>query len=176
MLIIALIIALVLFIGIPIGISFVIYRWIKKKEFNKTARIFALAPILIAGYFIYDAIYPGEEFYKTDFKEVTEMEFPKNGEIIYKAASFPDNFGDYTSSCLIELDSENLKELEKRLTEIGFVKKENKMITDQLDYIESKKGDKKYVTQYFKEKENGKEYFVGFLDDKKSVIVTRVSW
>jgi hypothetical protein len=174
--ILVLIIIVVLAIAIPIGISFLIYLWIKKKEFHKSFRILALIPILIVTYFIYDAIYPDTEFYKTDFKEVTEMEFPENGEIVYKSASFPDNFGDYSSSFLAEFDKNYIKRLEKHIKTKGFIKKENKMGSDELDYIERKKGSRKYLAEYYKEIESGKYYSIGFLDDNKTVIITRVSW
>lgn len=68
--------------GTPIVISYLIYQWIKKMEFDIIYRLLALIPLIIVGYFIYEAIYPDTDFYKTDFKEVTDMEFPQNGEII----------------------------------------------------------------------------------------------
>lgn len=166
----------ILLIGIPIGISYFIYRWIKKKEFNKNYRLLALIPIIIVGYFIYEAIYPDTDFYKTDFKEVTEIEFPKNGKILYKTASFPDQFGDYTSSFLVEFDIQQIKKLEQNLKTKGFVKEENKMSSNQLDYIENKKRNIKYSAEYVKNADGGKYYSVGFLNDNKSVIITRVSW
>ena len=175
-LLILLFIVLIFFIAMPIGISYLIYRWIKKREFNKWYRLLSLIPIIIVGYFIYDGINPDADFYKEDFKEVTEMEFPKDGKIIYKDASFPDQFGDYTSSFLVEFDKDYIKKLEMNLKSKGFVKKENKMSADAFDYIENKKGDRKYTTEYCKDINGGKYYFVGFLNDNKSVIVTRVSW
>jgi hypothetical protein len=175
-LILLLFIFIILLIGIPIGICYLIYRWIKNREFDKKYRLLALIPLIIVGYFIYDAIYPDTEFYKTDFKEVTEMEFPENGEIIYKTASFPDQFGDYTSSFLAEFDKEYIKKLEANLKNRGFVKEENQMSSNELQYIENRKGDKKYSAEYVKELNGGKYYSVGFLNDYKTVIVTRVSW
>lgn len=169
-------IAIILAIGVPAGISYLIYRWIKKKGFDKRLRFLAFIPILVVGYFIYDAIYPSSEFYKTDFKEVTDMEFPENGKIKYKTASFSDHFGDYTSSFLVELDESDLEKLENHVKNGGFDEKENKMSSDELDYIERKKGRKAYSKQYVRQRENGKHYSVGFLDDNKSVIITRVSW
>jgi len=163
-------------IGIPIGISYLIYCWIKNREFNKWYRLFSLLPIIIVGYFIYYAFYPDDDFYKEDFKEVTTMEFPESGEIIYKDASYPDQFGDYSSSFLVEFDNDDIQKIENNLESKGFAKKGNDMNTDVLDYIENKKGDRKYSTQYVKDTDVGKYYSVGFLNDHKSVIVTRVSW
>jgi len=169
-------IEIVLGIGIPIGISYLIYRWIKRKGFDKRFRLLALIPILIVGYFIYEAIYPSTGFYKTDFKEVTGMEFPKNGKIMNKIASFPDHFGDYTSSFLVEFEPPDLRKLENQLINNGFVEDEERMGSKELDYIEGKKGRKGYSKQYVRQTENGKYYSVGFLDDNKSVIITRISW
>ena len=175
-LIILFLIIIILGIGVPIGISYLIYRWIKKKGYDKRLRLLAIIPILTVGYFIYDAVYPSAEFYKTDFKEVTNMEFPESGKIKYKTASFPDHFGDYTSSFLAEFEQTDLKRLENQLKNGGFEEKENKMSSNELDYIERRKGRKAYTKQYVRQRKNGKHYSVGFLDDNKSVIITRVSW
>ncbi|GAB4508642.1 MAG: hypothetical protein Tsb004_07520 [Allomuricauda sp.] len=175
-LIILFLILIILGIGIPIGISYLIYRWIKKKGYDKRLGLLASIPILVAGFFTYGAIYPSAEFYKADFKEVTTMEFPENGRIRYKTASLPDHFGDYTSSMLAEFELNDLKELENHLKNGGFEEKENKMSSNELEYIERKKGQKAYIKQYVRQKKNGKHYSVGFLNDNKSVIITRTSW
>ncbi|MFI0429982.1 hypothetical protein [Mariniflexile sp. HMF6888] len=175
-LIVIFLIVIILGIGIPIGISYLIYIWIKKRGFNKKWRIIALTPILLVGYFIYGAIYPSSDFYKTDFKEVTKMEFPESGIIKYKTASFPDHFGDYTSSFLVEFDQMDLEKLERELKTNGFEEKENKMHSNELEHIERKKGRKNYSKQYIIDTIASKHYSVGFLDDNKSVIITRVSW
>ena len=169
-------IAIILIVGIPIGISYLIFKWVKKKGYDKRLRLLAFIPILIVGYFIYDAFYPSTEFYKTDFKEVTDMEFPESGIIKYKTASLPDHFGDYTSSFLAEFSKTDLQKIEDKLKSGGFKEKENKMSSNELDYIERKKGRKNYSKEYIRQRKNGKHYSVGFLDDNKSVIITRVSW
>lgn len=175
-LILLLFIVFIFLIGVPIGLSYLIFRWIKRREFDEKYRLLSLFPVIIVGYFIYDAFYPDADFYKEDFKEVTGMEFPKNGKIIYKDASFPDQFGDYTSSFLVEFDKDYIEKLKMNLKRKGFEKKENDFHTNSLDYIENKKGDKKYLVEYSEEVNGGKYYSVGFLNDNKSVIITRVSW
>ncbi|WP_396168574.1 hypothetical protein [Flavobacterium sp.] len=175
-LLVLLFIFVVFLFGTPIGLSYLIFHWIKKKEFDKIYRLLAIVPLILVGYFIYDAFYPNTDFYKTDFKEVTTLDFPQNGKILYKTASFPDQFGDYTSSFLAEFNEEYIKKLEVNLKIKNFVSKENEMSSNELDYIEKRKGNIKYSAQYINDKEVGKYYSIGFLDDKKSVIVTRVSW
>ena len=46
------------------------------------------------------------------------------------------------------------------------MKKESKMISKELEYIESRTKDKKYVDVYVKDNENDKLFSVGFLKDK----------
>lgn len=166
----------IIIIVIPIGITYFLYRFIKRKEYDKRLRFLAFIPVVIMGYIVYDSIYPSSDFYEKDFKEVTNMKFPENGIIKYKSASFPDNFGDYSSAFLIELDNENLLNLEQQLIKEGFEEKENKMYTNELEYIVSKKGNKNYTKQFIQKEKNGRDYSVSFLDDNKSVIISRVSW
>lgn len=164
-----------LMIAVPIGLSYLIYRWIAKRTVNKKYRLLAFIPILIVGYFVYNAIYPDSDFYKEDFKEVTDIEFPSNATITDKSASYPDQFGDYSSSFLAEFDEDFIKQLEQSLNNNGFVKTEDIMHTNELQYIEERKGSRKYMVKYSKVG-TGKFFSVGFLDDNKSIIVTRTSW
>ena len=173
---IILLIVFILAVVIPIGISYIIYKWIKNKGFNKRFRLLALIPILIVSYSIYTAIYPSAEFYKTDFKEVTNMEFPEDGIIKYKTASFPDQWGDYTSSFLTELSENDISKLEKQLKTNGFEEKQSNMYIDELEYIENKNEGKIYLRQFVLDTIISKYYSIGFLNDNKSVIITRASW
>ncbi len=174
--IIILIIFIIILIAIPIVLSVMIYKFIKKKKVDKRLRLISLIPILIVGYVAYGAIYPSNEFYKANYKEVTNYEFPKSGIIRYKTASYPDTFGDFTSCFLVEFNETDLKKLEKNLINNSFVKVKNNSFTEELTYIEGKISNKKYRYEYSKEISGGKHYSVGFLNDNKSVIITRVSW
>lgn len=174
-LIFLLIIAVVI-IGAPITVSFLLYRWIKKKQFSKKWRLISFVPILILGFFIYQAIYPDSDFYKEDFEQVVEMPFPTSGEIRYEIASYPDHFGDYTSSFLIELDKEDMDRLESHILNVGFKEVDNTMSSEELDYVESKVDSKEYLKQYARNIDADKYFSVGFLNDGKSVIITRTSW
>lgn len=175
-LIVFFIVIVLLLIGIPLLISILIYRVLKKKAIDRRFRFLAIIPFLLLGYFLYDAFYPKDDFYKEDFKEVTQMTFPEDGEIVYKTASFPDQFGDYASSCLVQLDPNSCKQLKRNLIRNGFIAKENKMFSKELDYIENKIIDLKYAEQYIKDSDTSSFYSVGFLKDSELVIITRISW
>jgi len=172
----AFILVIILVVSIPIGLSFLIYRFIKRKNVDKKFRVIALVPLLIFAYLIFTAIYPSDEFYEEDFKEVTSLQFPQNAIIKYKTASYPDQFGDYTSCFLIEFEKQYLEKLKRKLIENGFENKSNKIGCDELNYIESKLEGKKYILEFSKEVDGGKIYSVGFLTDNKSVIIERSSW
>ena len=140
MFLILLILAFLLLIGIPIGLSYLIYRFIKKRNYDKRLRLIALTPILIMTYLIYSALYPSEDFYRTDFTEVTGIELPEHIEFKYKSATYPDHFGDYTSISIINVGKDFYNNLPKTLTEKGL--KENGQKIMKNDKIEILKEDK----------------------------------
>lgn len=166
-------ILLILIILVPIGLSIGIYMFVKKRNYNKKIRLIALLPILIVGYFIFDAIYPSEEFYKEDFTEVTGLNFPESGKFIYKTATFPDQFGDYTSISIVTVDRKFYDSLLAHLSKNNFnLIKEDNFFTGDIH----KKYNDRYVKKTFSRELNGKIFTVGFLSDKESIIVERVSW
>lgn len=166
-------IAIILIIGIPIAVGYGIYIFIKKKNLNKNFRWIALSPILIMGYIIYNAFYPSDEFYKEDFTEVTGLRFPESGKILYKTATFPDQFGDYTSVALIKVDADFYKSLSGRLSEKGF-REVNDLIL--LDKKTLKKYSDGYVKIVYNKSPTGKSYSVGLVSDNELLIIERSSW
>ena len=165
-----------LLLGIPIGSSYLIYRWMKKRNVDRRIRIISLAPIILLIYIVYDSIYPSDDFYKEDYKEVTNHEFPKSGNIISKSASFPDHFGDYTSSALIELDSSEYHSLQSKLIENKFVIDSTEFGSNEREHVERELNGRIYIKKMNKELSGGKHYFVGFLSDEKSIVYQRISW
>ena len=175
-LILFLIIAVVLAIGIPVGISFLTYRFIEKRNYDKRLRLIALIPILTLAYFIYTAIYPNNDFYKDDFKEVTGIEFPASGKIIYKTASYPDQFGDYGSASLIKVDKDFYEKLKTQIKAKGLTKTSERNDSYELDQALGKIGDKKIEEEYSSEEGGGVYYYVAFLSDNETLVINRQSW
>lgn len=171
-----LLILLLIIVIIPLAIYYLFYRIIKHRGYNNLLSLLAIIPSFILGLIIYNSTYPSSEFYVNDFKEITKMSFPKNGIIKYKTASFQDNVDDYTSAFLIELDQTSLMRLEIQLKKEKFELEQNRIHTQELDYIEKKKGDISYIKQFIRKGKNGLHYSVSFLNDNKSVIITRMSW
>jgi len=180
-LILGLIIFFVLIIGIPTGLSILILRFIKRRNYDKRLRLIALIPILTIGYFIYTAFFPTDSFYKEDFKEVTGIDFPESGEIVYKSATYPDQFGDYGSTSIVKVNKEFYENLEGQLKTKGLTDNSAKKEDDlrgPFDLVEIKKeiGKKGIEKAFSMTVDGGVFYYVGFLSDKETLIVQRQSW
>jgi len=176
MFILLIIFAFLLLIGIPIGLSYLIYRFIKKRNSDKRLRFIALTPIIIITNIIYSALYPSEEFYREDFTEVTGTKLPMQVEFKYKSATYPDHFGDYASISIIKVDSDYYNKLPDFLIKKGLKENGQKIHTtefakalEQIDNLE--------INKEFSMEEDGSIYsYVGFLSDNETIIVKRLSW
>lgn len=140
-------------------------------------RTIALAPMFIFGYMMYFAIYPDEEFYREDFKEVTGVALPQNAEIIYKSASYPDHFGDYASVSIINVGQTFYTQLPAHLMKKGL--HENQEVVSSSELYEATvyiKGKFKIAKEYYKTDYEGPYYYyVGLMSDNKTIIVHRAS-
>ena len=79
--------------------------------------ILAVLVVMLAGY-IYVDIYLPESFYKTEFERVVGIPFPAGGQVVFKDASYPDFFGDYTSCALIDVSAREYEKLLARAREV----------------------------------------------------------
>ncbi|APG66086.1 hypothetical protein LPB136_12210 [Tenacibaculum todarodis] len=157
--------------------SFLINRYIKKKGYNSKWKLLSLTPFFIVGYFIYIGIYPSDEFYREDFKEVTTIELPRYSKIKYKTASIPDHFGDYTSVSTIEVSKYFYKKLPIILKSKGFKKDIKEISSRELDKaIKLSKDNNQVIISEYNLLEDSKSFYVGFLSDERTIIVQRLSW
>jgi len=89
-----------LIIIIPVGLTYLVYRWLTKKGY-KIIGLTILATISIWSiYSFYTAFYPTDSFYEDEFKNNTGLDFPKSGDFLTKDASYPDIHGDYSATAL----------------------------------------------------------------------------
>jgi len=167
--------AIFILVGIPLGLSLLIFWIIKRNGSDKRWRLVAAVPILIVGYFIYTAIYPPESFYREDFKEVTGVDFPYDGQILYKTATYPDHFGDYESTSVVKLPKDFYNDLPDKLLINGLVQK-NTLDQFDMDEVLEKFDGLTMQKEYSSETETPVVYYVGFLSDNETVIVRRSSW
>lgn len=167
---------LLFFLSIPIILTYFLYKHIKRKSANKVFRCLSFIPLLLFGYLIWAAFYPGEDFYKIDFKEVTELDCPEKADFVYKYASFPDPFGDYTSVFLIQIDPAEYKRLLHHLPNAGFVTTNNDPRHVPQTQIALTKAPSQISMGFINETKEHKSFYVALFNDRKTVLVRRHSW
>lgn len=142
-------------------------------RWNKYLKIIGIIPVFVIAYFIYDAIFPSEIFYKEEFKIATKKDFPTNGEFIFKSASFPDLHGSYYSIFCIETNESFYNDLYNDLHIIA-----DTIVTTPMHEFE--KGVKRIEGKELVEKISftvGHVYYnIGFFPDRKTILVYRVSY
>ncbi len=171
------------FIFIPVAILVIfglvvllplLIKYLNRRD--KRLKLLLVIPVAFLGYSIYTAIYPLDSFYKQDFKEVTGVEFPDNGEIIFKTAGYPDQFGDYGSVSIVKVDRKFYEELPSQLEIKGLTETSESHGSVEFDEAISKIKNKKIEKEFSFEQDGGVYYYVAFLSDKESTIVNRQSW
>lgn len=176
-LVLVLILMAVMAVAILFAVSYGMYCLIRRWGFDKRLRLLALVPVLVVGYFVYTAFYPTGEFYREDFREVTGVEFPPNGVIAYQSATFPDQFGDYTSVSVVKVDKAFYRRLLGHLPGQGFTPPG----PDDLGLLSTRQFEdalagRTIAQEYSVEKSNGVVCSVGFLSDGETLVVQRASW
>ena len=160
---------------IAIVLSYFLFHFIKKKKYNKWLRLLALLPLLIVLYFFLVALFPGEDFYRQDFKKVAGIDLPKDAEFIYKSATYPDIHGDYTSVSIINVGPEFYAALPEKLEENGLTIDGPKSSSTEIEKAFHQIGNLEVKSEYFAEG-NGIYRYIGFLSDKKTILVVCLSW
>ncbi|MCH5717301.1 hypothetical protein [Niabella hibiscisoli] len=123
-----------------------------------------------------DSDFPHESFYKTDYKEITRLPFPEEARFLYKSASFPDQFGDYTSVFVVQTSQEIYNRLMNHLPAIGFTEsnRDNRLSPETQAALTTTKY--KIARAFISAEEIGKSYYVAFLDNHRTLLLRRVSW
>ncbi|GJQ04451.1 hypothetical protein [Capnocytophaga canimorsus] len=159
-----------------IGITYFLYDYLSKKYPNKYYKYFAFIPIVLLGYWVYSSIFPDSDFYKADYKEVTQLNFPKEAKFIYKDATFPDHFGDYTSVFLFETTPEAFKELENQLSVLEFNQVQDSVFLAANIIAPALNRTNRNLTKQYVSGETDKRFYIGLFDDAKTILICRESW
>ncbi|RYY65000.1 MAG: hypothetical protein EOO13_17750 [Chitinophagaceae bacterium] len=142
------------------------------KGFIKVGKCILLISLLILTYFVYDAIYPGVNFYKNEYFKVTGRIIPKSAEFIEKSASYPDFHGDYCSSSQIKLSKEDYQSLFDELSLDGEMEKTSDVVGfKEFGATLDEKDRNKIVKKFVRKGEEITEWylFIGFYDDLESI-------
>jgi hypothetical protein len=161
-----------------VALAFYVYKiGIKKKR--PLFKVLALLPLLLLSYFWFSYFFPGDRIYKSDFKEVTGIDFPKHGSIFCpKGDEFADPHGDYTSEFIAKVGATVYYTLPEKLTKKGFKLKPFEEIKDDGKTFQECMAGKKVIKAYWfvEYQNNPRSYYVGFLSDHETLLISRSSW
>lgn len=156
----------------PLIILWVVNWGINRKNWSEYLRLLALIPVLVIGYFVYDAVFPAEDFYKQEFEIGTGIDFPSDGKILFKTASYPDHFGDYSSVFCFEANEEFHDKLLSKLKQIG-----DTTPIKHIDFIEmSERVKDQELENEISYEQEAVFYNIGFFSDNKTILFQRVSY
>lgn len=96
---------------IPVGLAYLVFRWLRKKGYKKVGLAILAIVTFWTIYTSYTAFYPTNSFYKDEFEYNTGLDFPKSGDILTKDASYPDLHGDYSATAVFKTDQEDFKQI-----------------------------------------------------------------
>ncbi len=166
---------MLLFLVAPVVFTYLAYRYVKNKYHDSLLKYATLIPLLGFTYMVWTAIFPHESFYKTDYKEITRLQCTEEAKFLYKSASFPDPFGDYTSVFVMQTSPEAYNRLINHLPRIGFTEtnRDNRYSPETKAALTAAKY--KIARAFISAEEIGKSYYVAFLDDRRTILLRRAS-
>jgi len=174
--ILAIAIMTIIFIGIPIGLIWLINRFLKKKTSKRISLITTSILIIGFSYIVIRNFYPANNYYLHDYKENTEFELPNSAILVDKKGSDSIySFGDYNIAYTIELSSKDFDLIQKHLQKKGFQESEMYLETSENDLLISKLQDAR-ISKIMAKDYGFKNYEILFMDDNKTMICNSNQW
>ena len=174
--ILAIIIAVGIFYVIPIVIIYFTYKFAKRKLNGKIANSILTFMTIIFLYISYADFYPLENSYKRNFKEKTELNFPKSAKYLEKvSANSIFDFGGRMYCSKIEINETDYLKLKSEIEKSKLIKVENYTEQMNTDIIFSKIKNSE-IDKIYRLRTSFDEYFVILLSDKKTIILFYRSW
>ena len=173
---------LLLFLAVIAGASWVIYRFTAAHLQHPAWRYLAWAPPIAVVVLIYYAVNPSESIYYDDYYWVTGGEVPPGTDIILREATFPDQFGDYTSVAVFSIGNQAYNDLQRQLLERGWVEASPLYHTDLSIPIKTALSDTAITLGLTPPTPDGNSMsrtefgYVGFRSDGETVVVERSTW
>ncbi|MFY0608615.1 MAG: hypothetical protein JXR10_17995 [Cyclobacteriaceae bacterium] len=126
------------------------------------------------GYSAYTAIYPTDEFYLGEFKEVTLREAPKSIQVTRKTASYPDFHGDYCSASILTLDERDYEQLLIELKNDERLSIEDRISgSSELDEVLTSEQSEQIEFGFIRSRPSETDHYryIGFLNDGRTIVI-----
>ena len=165
-----------IFYIVPILIIFYLYKFLKRKSNNKIANIILTFLLIMFFYISYADLYPLEKSYSRNFKEKTELNFPKSTKYLKKiSANSIFDFGGRMYCSKIVVNDIDYEKLNCEIENSEFIKVDNYTEDFDSDKIFSKIK-KNEIEKIFRKRTSFDEYYIIYLSDKKTLILFYRSW
>ncbi|CAH0143772.1 hypothetical protein SRABI27_00355 [Pedobacter sp. Bi27] len=123
-------------------------------------------------YSAFTAFYPEDSFYTEEYKTVIGIAAPASAKIVKKSASYPDLHGDYCSASLMELSVGDYKRLYEKISNDKSFYNADFIYSDTLNDILDKEQIKNIIMiKQHKTNYVGQNCYIGFLNDRKSILI-----
>lgn len=173
----------VLFIGINVIISFVIFIFTlgggylvykianKFTSKNYSKIIVSIFPICII-YVIYRGFFPADEFYLNEFKDLMQGENVQDIKVIYGSATFPTFHPDYCSAALLRTTKIKYDYILLKIQHGNLFSQIDSMGSSAYDSVIKNTGiiDKQFIYKASNGFINNEYFFIGFLPENKMII------
>ncbi|GAA4108144.1 hypothetical protein GCM10022393_03950 [Aquimarina addita] len=174
-------------IGIPLALSFLVHRAVKRYDPSKALAMSFLTfllPYLICSLFYIDAnkYNKNTEFYSSgfnnnenEFRMITKLELPKSANSILTKKENPYFIVDDISSMAIHLNQEDFRVLYKNIKKSSKLINRSDAYSTPYQWIKDQTGNQQYI--YYASSTIENEYhFIGFCEDQKTVITHSMQW
>lgn len=162
----------------PFVFFFAFYKWWQRRSRRAIVFLILAGLLLPYSYLCYDAFYPSDGFYKEEYVKFTKLPFPATGVIIRKSASYPDQHGDYASCAQIEVSPTEYDGLLKHFANAPSYAYDSTTFIggEEFYWVTNDIGENEYLRRFaIGDAITGAYFFIGFLNDRKTIIMYRVS-
>ncbi|MCA8829240.1 hypothetical protein [Hymenobacter pini] len=163
-----------------LAMCWAVYRWLRRRISNWAGILFLAGVGFCVSYLLYIELYPPDEFYRKEYEQITLLPFPASGHILRKDSSYPTLLdGDYESCALVEIGTKEYLRLQQHLAHNPQFSPEP-CITDtafaySLPFEKVARGIScAQYTSGYGQKDGIGLFYVGLLNDKKSVVTYRI--
>ncbi|TLM91076.1 hypothetical protein [Hymenobacter jeollabukensis] len=169
----------VLALSVPLGICWLLYRWLIRRGHRRSAVGLPSLIILALCYFFYSAFYPGDDFYAQEYAQITGLALPASADIQRKDASYPDQHGDYAACARIKVSAADYQQLLRQLSRDTAFRAQSSpryhfIGSQTFDNVNPEPNAEARYRHAFSRDDNAFR-FVGFLQDGRTIIVYRSS-
>lgn len=162
----------------PFVFALACYKWWHKRNVVATVFLILAGLLLPFSYLVYGAFYPSDSFYREEFATLAKFSFPASGSIIRKSASYPDIHGDYAACARVEVSQiEYDRLLAHFANNPSYAYDSTNFIGgEEFSWVTNNLDKKEYIKQFATgDVITGAYIFFGFLRDRKTIIMYRVS-